>query len=148
MAVDWTQLPQELLKSIADDLKIYAHYLRFRKNSPVDWWTQLRRELLKSIADNLKIYADCLRFRAVCHSWRSSVPNTPRHATFLLSSHGSCTSNPPDPIARFLNPVPANFAISRSQSQRPSHTTRALAARPTAGSCSSTTATSLERSFS
>ncbi|XP_062163208.1 F-box protein SKIP23-like [Alnus glutinosa] len=42
-------------------------------------WTQLPQELLKSIADSIKIYADYLRFRAVCHSVRSSVPNTPRH---------------------------------------------------------------------
>jgi hypothetical protein len=42
-------------------------------------WTQLPRELVESIADKLTIYADYLQFRAVCHSWRSSVPNTPRH---------------------------------------------------------------------
>ncbi|XP_059461282.1 F-box protein SKIP23-like [Corylus avellana] len=42
-------------------------------------WTQLPQELLKSISDSIKIYADYIHFRAVCHSVRSSVPNTPRH---------------------------------------------------------------------
>lgn len=42
-------------------------------------WTQLPRELFESISKCLTIYADYLRFRAVCHSWRSSVSNIPRH---------------------------------------------------------------------
>ncbi|XVF35887.1 hypothetical protein REPUB_Repub19eG0010000 [Reevesia pubescens] len=42
-------------------------------------WSNLRPELLESISENLKIYIDYLRFRAVCRSWRFSIPKTPFH---------------------------------------------------------------------
>lgn len=42
-------------------------------------WSQLPVELLEVIAKKLTVYIDYIRFRAVCSSWRSSVPNFPRH---------------------------------------------------------------------
>ncbi|OMO75520.1 hypothetical protein COLO4_26063 [Corchorus olitorius] len=42
-------------------------------------WTQLPPEILEFISAKLKIYTDYLRCRAVCTSWRSSIPKTPFH---------------------------------------------------------------------
>ncbi|KAK7351787.1 hypothetical protein VNO77_11481 [Canavalia gladiata] len=42
-------------------------------------WGELPEELIESISKNITIYADYIRFRAVCRSWRSSLPNTPIH---------------------------------------------------------------------
>ncbi|XP_022132926.1 F-box protein SKIP23-like [Momordica charantia] len=42
-------------------------------------WTKLPSDLLQTIFEKLSVYADHLRFRAVCRSWRSSVPKIPRH---------------------------------------------------------------------
>ncbi|XP_059462070.1 putative F-box protein At5g55150 [Corylus avellana] len=85
-------------------------------------WTQLPQELLISIADNLKIYADYLRFCAVCHSWRSSVPNTPRHLPPQLpwlmlldysdESHGSSDRVFFDPCARKIRHLEVLEALS------------------------------------
>jgi hypothetical protein len=42
-------------------------------------WTQLPRDILESISKNLTVYTDYLGFRAVCHTWRISVPKIPHH---------------------------------------------------------------------
>ncbi|KAE8674607.1 protein GDAP2-like protein [Hibiscus syriacus] len=42
-------------------------------------WTKLQPELLESISEYLKLYSDYISCRAVCHSWRSSIPKTPFH---------------------------------------------------------------------
>ncbi|KDP36858.1 hypothetical protein JCGZ_08149 [Jatropha curcas] len=42
-------------------------------------WTQLPPELVETISKSLTIYADYLHFRAVCRTWRSSIPRTPNH---------------------------------------------------------------------
>ncbi|GMY11890.1 F-box protein SKIP23-like [Fagus crenata] len=42
-------------------------------------WTQLPPDILESISKNLTIYIDYLRFRAVCHTWRISLPTIPHH---------------------------------------------------------------------
>ncbi|XP_043694536.1 putative F-box protein At1g65770 [Telopea speciosissima] len=42
-------------------------------------WSELPRELLEKIVKCLTLYADYIRVRAVCVSWQSALPKTPKH---------------------------------------------------------------------
>ncbi|KAJ9165904.1 hypothetical protein P3X46_020719 [Hevea brasiliensis] len=42
-------------------------------------WTQLPPELIETISKSITVYADYLHSRAVCRTWRSSIPKNPYH---------------------------------------------------------------------
>ncbi|XP_058010134.1 F-box protein SKIP23-like [Hevea brasiliensis] len=47
-------------------------------------WASLQSDLLYRIAKCLSTSVDVLRFRAVCHSWRSSIPSPPKIPSLKL----------------------------------------------------------------
>ncbi|XP_050212371.1 F-box protein SKIP23-like [Mercurialis annua] len=49
-----------------------------RDNKQMDW-SELPPELIETISRSLTIYTDYLHSRAVCHTWRSSIPKTPKN---------------------------------------------------------------------
>ncbi|KAF1865315.1 hypothetical protein Lal_00004689 [Lupinus albus] len=73
-------------------------------------WVELPFEILESISKLFSFYTDYLRLRAVCHSWRSSLPKNPLHlptqlpclmlsprAFFHLPNHKTHLLNLPEP---------------------------------------------------
>ncbi|GMJ05040.1 SKP1/ASK-Interacting protein 23, F-box/DUF295 Ancestral 11 [Hibiscus trionum] len=65
-------------------------------------WSELPRDLISSIAKHLDSRLHVLRFRAVCSSWRASVPLPPTSPTFPKQLHFRINYPTNKPIPSFL----------------------------------------------
>ncbi|XVF03704.1 hypothetical protein REPUB_Repub05bG0016600 [Reevesia pubescens] len=64
-------------------------------------WSDLPQELLSCIATRLDARLDVLHFRAVCNSWRGSVPVPPKSPALPVEIH-FLVNHPTKPLASFL----------------------------------------------
>ncbi|XWS51783.1 hypothetical protein CRYUN_Cryun11dG0012500 [Craigia yunnanensis] len=64
-------------------------------------WSELPKELLSCIAARLDTRVDVLHFRAVCNSWRGSVPVPPKSPALPIRVH-FLVNHPTEPLASFL----------------------------------------------
>ncbi|XVF77281.1 hypothetical protein PTKIN_Ptkin14bG0030300 [Pterospermum kingtungense] len=64
-------------------------------------WSELPKELLCRIAKRLDTRLDVLRYRAVCSSWRASVPVPPKCPALPVEVH-FLVNHPTRPLASFL----------------------------------------------
>ena len=64
-------------------------------------WSELPKELLSCIATRLDTRIDVLHFRAVCNSWRGSVPVPPKSPALPIEVN-FLVNHPSKPLASFL----------------------------------------------